>query len=411
MSKRGTRKRTINKFGNVSKWGTTFSGSFPSERRTRTSGWSTIARTRQVVSKEKPISGNARIDKTGWRNPTQFRAYVIQQIAGPAFDYTVTKANGVDFTQHRGAQGFLPDSVVTFTTGVSGAGYFPRTSLNLANRATTECLNKLKDGVGSLAETIAEINQTIGLMTETIFEMYDIAALVMRRGRPGRIKNRFLRSKRKHQNLDWEFFRKKASERWLEVHYGWYPLVGDLIAYMNAIQNGLPKLRTSAVRNLSENHGLPSNTGNSDPYFFSVTGEVKSGCKVRADAKIVSPGIALLDSLELINPFQLGWALLPYSFVIDWLIPISNVMKALTVSAGLELLGVSTTKWTKCDLKVRWTLFDGASLKGEPITAQLKSLSTYRTASKSWPWPALYMKSPFNTTRLVTAIALLMQLK
>jgi hypothetical protein len=53
--------------------------------------------------------------------------------------------------------------------------------------------------------------------------------------------------------------------------------------------------------------------------------------------------ISLLSNLGLINPLSVAWEVVPFSFVIDWFIPVNKWLNSLTADAGLELLDLSET--------------------------------------------------------------------
>lgn len=437
-SSRLKRYRNKNSAATISAWGTSTSATFYSS--VSTVPWpdnvppssGPLTQTRKSVDKQKPVSGKARRHPDGWRSPTPFRSYVCRLIPGPPFNYMAANSAG-DRVYHAGPRGYNPSlSQMSIYSGTSGTGRFPRTSENTVNRATTEALNKLADSSANLGESFATMGQTIGMIAEAASRMLDVyRALKARQAHRAREWDRVhdtyesLPASRKRKITKSQFLQrrglpryrpnpeplsKSASSAWLELHYGWMPLVADIQFAMGFLRDGLPKLRVTAIRNVTEDHGLPVKTGTVAPYIQQISGSVKSGCKVRIDCSLTHPNLVHLNSLGLINPFQLGWELLPFSFVLDWLLPIGNALKALSTPFGLDLKGISTTRWTKSNVTYRWTQYPGYE-KGTPIVGTTASMATYRTVSFFWPTPRTYHKSPFNLTRAVTALALLQQLR
>lgn len=433
MSKIGEPKG-LNGPSNLSKWDTSFSSVFTTESRSLTGNWTVLTPTsRLMVVKQKPMSGSSRIQSDGWRNPTVFQAYVINHRPGPAFQYT-GKVSAFD-REHRGSRGYIPNDAF-FWIGTAGAGRFPRTSLNTENRALTECLNKLKDGVANLGESLATFNQTLGLIADVLTKMRAVftainakniadakmwdrartayySAIRSKKSRKSIRKRVFFKSwgvPVKRPSANW--YSAKAGSYWLELQYGWKPLVNDIVALVGSLKSGIPSLRLNAVRDIKEHHSLPQGTFSSlSNGSLKTTGSLYSGCRVRADVSVKSPALAQLDSLGLVNPYSLAWELLPFSFVIDWFIPIGNCLKAISAGVGFDLKGISVTRYTVGSVTAEWVSF-APYQKGTKISGTIDTLAVYRTAMLAWPGPAPYMKSPFTSmTRLASAFSVLTQLR
>lgn len=420
----------------LSAWGTSFSGSYPSEMKQKPREWGAVSSSRPTTHKVKPVSGKARKSPTGWRAPTPFRATVCRLIPGPAFHYYARGSD--DELQHKGERGYNPASgEADIFFGTAGAGRFPRTSQNLENRAVTECMNKLADGEANVAESVATLDQTFVMIARAASEMRNVWTSLRNKQKAkaeawdrvrqmyySYIRNEVRQGKHRKRLRQREFMKsygqpprrppvnpasKRAGGAWLELMYGWKPLVQDIEFATKTFREGLPRQRLTATRNVQEEHDLPS--GGPRAYNYEATGYVTSGCKVRIDTELKHPNTALLNSLGLINPFQLGWELLPFSFVLDWLLPIGNAIKALSTPFGLSLLGISITRYTKMGVNVKWCQYSGYK-RGSKIECSMHSLATERKVSFFWPFPRTYSKSPFtNLSRAVTALALLQQLR
>lgn len=431
------KSRRVSGSSSISAWGTKFNRTFESKVFTTplsgTTSEGNLSTVREAMDKQKPSSGNARKHPDGWRPPTPFRSYACRLVPGPAFDYNAYNSAGAE-VRHTGPYGYQPggQGQMTIYFGTKGVGNFPRTSDNLVNRSTTECLNKLANMDVNVSESIATLGQTIGMVANIAAQMLSIyrsirAKQIAKQKRWDHIRELYYsmpmrKRKRIRQSVfmkSWGMpakrpvtnpLSKSAGSAWLELHYGWKPLCQDISFAMNAFRNGLPKQKVTAIRNVSEQHDLPVKIGSAAPYSLNVSGYCTSGCKVRVDASLSHPNVAALNSLGLINPFQLGWELLPFSFVLDWLLPIGNALSALTTPFGLTLKGISTTRYTKMSVRYVWCQYPGYT-KGTKISASTESMATYRTVSFFWPTPRTYFKSPFNLTRAVTALALLQQLR
>lgn len=430
------RKNRNNGSSSISAWGTKFSSTFGSNIFTIPVSGSpstgTLSTTRVALDKQKPSSGKARRQPDGWRAPTPFRSYVCRLVPGPEFDY-LARNSAQASVRHTGSRGYIPAlPQMNIYSGVTGTGRFPRTSQNLVNRATTEALGKLTNSEANVSESLATLGQTLGMVAGIASQMLAIyrsirAKQIADAKRWDHVRDLYYsmpmakrrRIRRKVLFRSWGLplkrpvtnpLSKSAGSAWLELQYGWKPLVQDMSFAMNSFRNGLPKQKVTAIRNVTEDHALPVKTGTVAPYSLETSGYCTSGCLVRIDTTLTHPNLAALNSLGLINPFQLGWELLPFSFVLDWLLPIGNALAGLSTPFGLDLKGISTTQYTKTSIQYKWCQYPDY-IQGAKISAKVESLATYRTVSFFWPMPRTYFKSPFNLTRAVTALALLQQLR
>lgn len=129
--------------------------------------------------------------------------------------------------------------------------------------------------------------------------------------------------------------RQSSSDVWLQLQYGWKPLLSDVYNSVEAVarQSNRPaRFRVSSSKSYRWNNpemesyqGLPvlrSETGiytRKYVYVFSYSNEV----------------IHSLSELGLTNPALIAWELLPYSFVADWFVGVGNYLDTLDATLGL----------------------------------------------------------------------------
>jgi hypothetical protein len=134
------------------------------------------------------------------------------------------------------------------------------------------------------------------------------------------------------------FAAKVTASNWLELQYGWLPLLNDvhdgaqyLAHYLNAPQPFVVKARRKfpAVPIMTAS---PSNTAWSNQL-------AQGGYEVICH-------LTHVDQLQLVgltDPLSVVWEKLPYSFVVDWFIPIGNYLSARGLSQALSGTFVETT--------------------------------------------------------------------
>jgi hypothetical protein len=123
---------------------------------------------------------------------------------------------------------------------------------------------------------------------------------------------------------------------------------------------------------------------------------------------------SILHQIGLINPAEVAWALVPFSFVVDWVLPIGNVLEALSARLGLTFVdgyyGLRVETSSTASKLAREV--SGYTQIGESSTSVSGSLLFYKREKMiSLPWPAPYIKSPFSSTHLANAAALLRSLR
>jgi len=139
---------------------------------------------------------------------------------------------------------------------------------------------------------------------------------------------------------------KVPARNWLELQYGWLPLLQDAEegAQFLAHQFSVPlQYRVSVRRNANGRHSdnpLVVNWDIGHPGSL-IPGTYKRSQQIIAYLK--EKDMAVLSGL--MDPASVAWELMPYSFVIDWFIPIGNYLSGLATSRALTGTFVTTSIW------------------------------------------------------------------
>lgn len=139
---------------------------------------------------------------------------------------------------------------------------------------------------------------------------------------------------------------KELANGWLELEFGWKPLVQDVYAAIEAYRSGVTKGKMVSSTGFKQGYYGPPKTMNvpdagrySDLIDNSSTRRVKS----KAYGIVSNPNLFTLNQLGLANPALLAWQLLPFSFIVDWFLPISRILGMLTNRVGLSNVVVCVT--------------------------------------------------------------------
>lgn len=135
---------------------------------------------------------------------------------------------------------------------------------------------------------------------------------------------------------------------WLEYRYAVRPLIVDLKNALNVLDKVISSERQTArgreyvVGDTSFN-GVINPNANSNSVGVTYTKRVKTNVKARAgclyviDAQVAT----LLDVLGLDQPIEAVWELIPFSFMLDWVFSIGDLLESWFKSSGLSVL----TSW------------------------------------------------------------------
>lgn len=252
---------------------------------------------------------------------------------------------------------------------------------NLLNRAKTECLVKLNSGKTHLMTELVEARKS----AETMAERYNRTA-------------RFLLNI-KRRNVRWgdtdEFMK-----TYLEWEYGWKPIANALMHSVETAKKAFkPPLIMEAYRSVKETR--PGNTRSGNYHTLSSSQSLERAiCHLYA--KLSDKYAFAMQGLGL-NPLTAAWELYPWSFVVDWAIPVGNVLEALTATAGLDFWDGYTSQTMEASAsgqRVR------SGYAGDPPSYDVQCFEFRRSKLGAFPRPCPYVKSPFTTSHVVNSIAL-----
>lgn len=285
--------------------------------------------------------------------------------------------------------------------------------LNELARAETEVLVKLKNSNINLGEGLAEAKSTYEHLAKTTKTLTSTIRAV----RHGDWKGA-LNALKVDPNRKWST--KDPAGRWLELQFGWTPLINDIQALMdykktfNIWDAGGQDRRQlfSVTRSLKTRHSGPYNTALSGFPANTSRGNIELGTTVKLYCSIANPKLAFLNQIGLLAPQQVAWALMPWSFAIDWFLPIGTFLEAITAPVGFTLVGGTRTRYAQGGgtlVSQAWRTSTSSPQTGT-FEREFEINAMRREAITSFPIPRPYIKSPFSTSHSISALALIRQL-
>lgn len=175
-------------------------------------------------------------------------------------------------------------------------------------RANTLALQRVQDRQASMGMALASSHKTAQHLVETSTLLFGVLRDI-KKGRFSAVSRRLGLKPNKLADT--------ASKRWLEHSYAITPLLGDVADAYGVWQGSLDgNLYKSGGGRVTVEHKHRQ---------FDVTTHVS----VKYYSRIVSPELGFAGQLGLLNPLEIAWDLVPFSFVVDWVVPVMSSLEAL----------------------------------------------------------------------------------
>lgn len=276
---------------------------------------------------------------------------------------------------------------------------------NAYDESVVKALNGLGDHYVNIGADLGQARQTINMFSSSVSRMAK-SLLALKRGN---FKEAFYALPGyRGKALNLPDLQKTIADLWLEYSYGWKPLMQDVYEGQQLVHQALQKpvpIRSSATAKSSNQvEFLWENK-------YLHRGATESSFKTRLAAHLENPDLYYLNQAGLTNPAAIAWELVPWSFAVDWFVPVGATLQACTAACGLGNDGSETTVHT----------YDTAELSGYPESygrrvEQQGHYQDYGFGFQRWvhaefPQPHFYADvTPYSTSRALNALALVRQL-
>lgn len=286
------------------------------------------------------------------------------------------------------------------------------------DKTSARILDKLKGQKVNVAQAFAERKQTADLIANSAKKIAS-SIIALKKGNfraaaralavpPSRRKSEgFTRNYKNDPN-------KAISSAWLELQYGWKPLLSDIYGSAEWLaQKNSREVRQKVSTRISREYVVSERA----PLGSGYDADVVTSSLTRYDESVVvwfsttGAELASLKEAGITNPALLAWELLPYSFVVDWFLPVGSYLSSLDSTLGLSFQKGSRTYFVSGNGFQR---IEALNRRGANsiTTANIRSSVNWticnRTPLSGFPsinFPSF--KNPFSFTHAANAIALL----
>lgn len=194
---------------------------------------------------------------------------------------------------------------------------------------------------------------------------------------------------------------------WLELNFGWGPLLDDISQMCAVLGQSVPtdRIRSSATGPLGRN---TSQGGPGWSYNQQAFGVMK--LRYTSSVASVNPNLLLAKQLGLTNPAQVAWDVVPFSFVVDWFLPVNKFLSGFDASLGIDLGPVVISK--SCQCEGSFSLSDSISIPPRYGAGSSRAYLFRRTVGSMPPMPSFRDRLQMPTGSLwqaATSVALATQ--
>lgn len=280
-----------------------------------------------------------------------------------------------------------------------------RSEASLRAQGESDCLNRIQSGKVNLAQAFAERRQTANLFASTARRIAT-AVTALKKGKVD-VALRSLGSPSNRKSLS----SRDIADQWLEIQYGWKPLLSDVYNSVDKLRKkdeDINRYLLTAKRRVSTT-GAWANSFAGGGVTRRIRETSEASLFIRLDYRVQHQQVNSMAQLGVLDPLTLAWELLPWSFVVDWFLPIGDYLTAINATRGLAFVGGSRSYRTFTSSSASWSL--------GPSPGQVKAVSgvgtktvksVQRQTYPSSPTPKFpLMKDPFSKSHVLNALALM----
>lgn len=264
------------------------------------------------------------------------------------------------------------------------------------NRAYEKFVSKIHD-TATLSLLFAERREASRMILNRVVTLIRAWAALLRGNFRKFVRTLNVPPKRKHRGVV-RVRGKQASAYWLEYWFGWSPFVQDIYTAVELLDSAYPIKRVTAVSGNSRSFA--------EPFSYRCLKEL-TVCKISADVEVENEMLYRASQFGIVNPAVVAWELVPFSFLVDWFVPVGNYLRSFTDFVGLRLNNPCTTYFIKGEGEGGYRI---TSPYNRPATSRDIFVAMTRTTEIPGPTITAAIPERLSVTRGATAISLLVQM-
>ena len=249
--------------------------------------------------------------------------------------------------------------------------------------AANSALDKLYEQLGqaeSLRTAFAERKSSLTMVTNRIGSLVKMARAVKR------LDPKIVRKVLK-RNPSAKDIVKQPAGLWLEYWFGWAPLVSDIHHALGVFSYDFPiePIRCSGGSKTQWKTG-------GGTYDWVHWRDFKTRVKIGGEIYAIDPNVSLASSLGFGQPLSVAWELTPFSWCVDYVVNVGQLVKNLEPRfPGVRTRNHFTTKYITC------SGYSGYRNDEPPEAVPVTTFtSAYMERSLEWPSYSLVFSNPLG---------------
>lgn len=254
---------------------------------------------------------------------------------------------------------------------------------------------KIKDQNVNLAQALGEYRQTANLFSRAASDVWHLFHAT-RQGKG-------LKQLKRMFNPQSAAYDRQVAQQWLRYQYGFKPVFNDIYASCEELNKKLFEGVWVYVRVRGKEYksGLavwPDAKTRAGESSWSITHNLT----LQARYMIADSSVKQLSQVGISNPLHAAWELIPYSFIVDWLLPVGQWLSSLDALNGTKNLSFYEVLHSRGA--------EHGSTYGGGFTNEFNFYS--RNGPKTTiPMPRLRYQPSDSLTKIVNGLALLRNLQ
>lgn len=197
-----------------------------------------------------------------------------------------------------------------------------------------------------------------------------------------------------------------ASQSWLELQYGWKPLYNDVYGSAEAVGRGLQARSDDiTISARSRRESTKSSISEDGTFKISKSGKHTFTCAYSVSLGVLNPVSRNLAALGLSNPALIIWEKVPFSFVVDWFVPIGSFLEDLDTFTGYTTINSCRSELHSESNSCVMITKDGSRGPGE-YEGKVIKFERFTDVSLSPPSPFANLGKKLGMSKLTSAFAL-----
>lgn len=246
---------------------------------------------------------------------------------------------------------------VTLDTDASLGAPLAAMVANQQSQSQQKALLKVKDQDVNLLEVYGERHETLGMIASNADRIKNALSSLKKGNFAGAADALGVKARKSGFDSQWRKNQSSAiSNGWLELVYGWRPLLMDTYGGVEALRKGFNPQSARMMRASASNKFNDSKTV-TEPISagtLTTTTSYEIDTKTCIYYRQQSGALSTLSALGITNPAYLAWELTKYSFVVDWFVHIGDFLSSLDAGFGYQFWAGSLTTGIRSRQSKMW---------------------------------------------------------